>query len=135
MGRLLLLTSVIALLCAFESSPQRQGAIGDCYYMTLMAAIAKVNPDHARQLVCDLGDGTYAVDFKNNNGTDAYVRVDGDLPTWSDGTLAYARFGKGRHAAGLNFGDVFAYALASTAGEPLLFKGDDFAKTDIGRVI
>src|SRR5262249_34591233 len=48
---------------------------------------------------------------------------------------AYRRFGKGRHAAGLNFGDVFAYALARTAGEPLLFKGDDFAKTDIGRVI
>jgi ribonuclease VapC len=48
---------------------------------------------------------------------------------------AYRRFGKGRHAAGLNFGDVFAYALARTAGEPLLFKGDDFAKTDVGRVL
>ena len=48
---------------------------------------------------------------------------------------AYRRFGKGRHAAGLNFGDVFAYALARTAGEALLFKGDDLAKTDIGRVI
>ena len=47
---------------------------------------------------------------------------------------AYRRFGKGRHAAGLNFGDVFAYALARMSGEPLLFKGDDFAKTDIGRV-
>jgi ribonuclease VapC len=47
---------------------------------------------------------------------------------------AYRRFGKGRHAAGLNFGDLFAYALARTAGEPLLFKGEDFAKTDIGRV-
>jgi ribonuclease VapC len=48
---------------------------------------------------------------------------------------AYRRFGKGRHAAGLNFGDVFAYALARVSGEPLLFKGDDFTKTDIGRVI
>ena len=48
---------------------------------------------------------------------------------------AYRRFGKGRHATGLNFGDVFAYALARTAGEPLLFKGDDFAKTDVGRVL
>jgi ribonuclease VapC len=47
---------------------------------------------------------------------------------------AYRRFGKGRHAAGLNFGDLFAYALARTAGEPLLFKGDDFARTDIARV-
>jgi ribonuclease VapC len=48
---------------------------------------------------------------------------------------AYRRFGKGRHAAGLNFGDVFAYALARVSGEPLLFKGDDFTKTDVGRVI
>jgi ribonuclease VapC len=48
---------------------------------------------------------------------------------------AFRRFGKGRHTAGLNFGDVFAYALARIAGEPLLFKGDDFAKTDVSRVI
>ena len=52
----------------------------------------------------------------------------------SEARKAYRRFGKGRHTAGLNFGDVFAYALARTSGEPLLFKGDDFAKTDIGRV-
>lgn len=44
---------------------------------------------------------------------------------------AYSDFGKGRHPAGLNFGDCFAYALAKSSGEPLLFKGRDFAKTDI----
>lgn len=44
---------------------------------------------------------------------------------------AFRRFGKGRHAAGLNFGDCFAYALAAMTGERLLYKGDDFAKTDI----
>jgi ribonuclease VapC len=44
---------------------------------------------------------------------------------------AFRRYGRGRHPAGLNFGDVFAYALARTTGEPLLFKGDDFAQTDI----
>lgn len=43
----------------------------------------------------------------------------------------YQDFGKGRHKAGLNFGDCFAYALARTTGEPLLFKGNDFANTDI----
>jgi ribonuclease VapC len=53
----------------------------------------------------------------------------------SEARRAYRRFGKGRHPAALNFGDVFAYALARTSGEPLLFKGDDFAKTDIGRVV
>jgi ribonuclease VapC len=44
---------------------------------------------------------------------------------------AWLRYGRGRHPAGLNFGDCFAYALAKQRGEPLLFKGDDFAKTDI----
>lgn len=44
---------------------------------------------------------------------------------------AYRDFGKGRHRAGLNFGDCFSYALAKTAREPLLFKGDDFSLTDI----
>lgn len=45
--------------------------------------------------------------------------------------LAFRRFGKGRHPAGLNFGDCAAYALASSRGEPLLFKGEDFPQTDI----
>ena len=44
---------------------------------------------------------------------------------------AWRRFGKGNHPAALNFGDCFAYALAKATGEPLLFKGEDFAQTDI----
>jgi ribonuclease VapC len=44
---------------------------------------------------------------------------------------AYRDFGKGRHKAGLNLGDCFAYALAKETGEALLFKGDDFCHTDI----
>ena len=44
---------------------------------------------------------------------------------------AFRVFGKGNHPAGLNFGDCFAYALAKATGEPLLFKGDDFARTDV----
>jgi ribonuclease VapC len=44
---------------------------------------------------------------------------------------AYAEFGKGRHPAALNMGDCFAYACAKANGASLLFKGDDFAKTDI----
>jgi ribonuclease VapC len=49
---------------------------------------------------------------------------------------AYRDFGKGSgHAAGLNFGDCFAYALAKATGEPLLFKGDDFNHTDVTAVL
>lgn len=44
---------------------------------------------------------------------------------------AWRRFGKGNHPAALNFGDCFAYALADTTREPLLFKGPDFSLTDI----
>jgi ribonuclease VapC len=44
---------------------------------------------------------------------------------------AYRRFGRGNHRAGLNFGDCFAYALAKQRDLPLLFKGDDFSKTDV----
>jgi ribonuclease VapC len=48
---------------------------------------------------------------------------------------AFRHFGKGRHPAGLNFGDCFSYALARATGEPLLFKGDDFLQTDIKRAV
>ena len=44
---------------------------------------------------------------------------------------AYREFGKGNHPAALNFGDCFAYALARETGEPLLYKGNDFAQTDV----
>lgn len=47
----------------------------------------------------------------------------------------FRRFGKGRHPAGLNYGDLFAYGLASLRAEPLLFVGDDFARTDVASVI
>ena len=45
--------------------------------------------------------------------------------------MAFFSYGKGRHAAGLNFGDYFAYALAKTRAESLLYKGEDFRRTDI----
>ena len=47
---------------------------------------------------------------------------------------AYQRYGKGRHRAGLNFGDCFAYALCKATGQPLLFKGQDFSQMDIATV-
>jgi ribonuclease VapC len=50
---------------------------------------------------------------------------------WREAIRAWWRFGKGRHAAALNFGDCLAYAVAVVADEPLLAKGDDFPQTDI----
>jgi ribonuclease VapC len=76
------------------------------------------------------------------NGTrqaDAFLRRAGvvvEPVTIEQGDLArqaFLDFGKGRHKAGLNFGDCFAYALARATGEALLFKGGGFALTDIRR--
>jgi ribonuclease VapC len=49
----------------------------------------------------------------------------------TEALTCWRRFGKGRHPAGLNLGDTFAYGLARALGEPLLYVGDDFARTDI----
>lgn len=59
-----------------------------------------------------------------------------DIATFDDAQQrivreAYRRYGRGRHPAGLNFGDCCAYALARTRNDTLLFKGNDFAQTDI----
>ena len=50
---------------------------------------------------------------------------------WRTAVDAYARFGKGRHPAGLNFGDCLTYAIARLAGRPLLYVGTHFSKTDL----
>lgn len=54
-----------------------------------------------------------------------------DEKQWRLAAQAMLIYGKGRHAARLNFGDSFAYALAKATGEPLLFKGADFSQTDL----
>jgi ribonuclease VapC len=50
---------------------------------------------------------------------------------WRSAQMAFMRFGKGRHPAGLNFGDCLTYATAFVAGQPLLCIGDDFPQTDL----
>lgn len=54
---------------------------------------------------------------------------------WQRAIDAYARFGKGRHPAGLNFGDCMTYATVALAQQPLLCRGDDFRKTDLRLVV
>jgi len=72
---------------------------------------------------------------------DSFFRTAGitvEPVTWEQAHAArqvWSDFGKGRHPAGLNFGDCFSLALAQVSGEPLLFKGDDFRKTGIPAVL
>jgi ribonuclease VapC len=61
------------------------------------------------------------------------VAVDADQADIA--AAAWMRFGRGRHPAALNFGDCFSYALAKSLGAPLLFKGNDFAQTDIASAL
>jgi ribonuclease VapC len=74
---------------------------------------------------------------ERNRDADALIRgarIGIEPVTLDHGLLArqaFLDYGKGRHKAGLNFGDCFAYALAKATNEPLLFKGNDFSQTDI----
>ncbi|WP_298044917.1 type II toxin-antitoxin system VapC family toxin [uncultured Microbacterium sp.] len=66
--------------------------------------------------------------------------VDAEVVAFDDrqSALAFAawrRFGRGRHAASLDFGDCISYALAKSVGVPLLYKGDDFAQTDVSSAL
>jgi hypothetical protein len=86
-----------------------QGRVGDCYFMAALASIARTAPDRIRQLVTDLGDGTFAVHFHNTDGSDAVVRVDADFyRAPADGRLQYA----GRRTDRVNWVSVVEKAWA-----------------------
>jgi hypothetical protein len=66
-----------------------QGQVGDCYFLSVLSSIAKIDPGLIRRSIADLGDGTYAVQFTRDDAQ-VYIRVDADLATSRDGTPAYA---------------------------------------------
>ena len=74
-------------------------------------------------------EGTRALDLFIAKARITLVSLDADHAHIA--REGFHRYGKGRHRAGLNFGDCFSYALAKALAEPLLFKGDDFSHTDI----
>jgi hypothetical protein len=69
-----------------------QGYVGDCYFLSTLASVAKLDPSLIRKDVVANGDGTFTVDFMNGKTTNQ-VRVNADLPVWPDGQLAYAGLG------------------------------------------
>lgn len=71
-----------------------QGQIGDCYLLSVLSSVAKLDPAKIRQSILDLGNGTYLVQF-SRSGSNVYVRVDGQLPVLGDGELDYAGLGAG----------------------------------------
>ncbi len=119
-------SAVVALLRAEPEAPDFAEAIADTPIRKISAANhveAAVVMDSARDpIVSRLFD-----EFVNA----AELHI-GPVQQAKSARQSYRDFGKGsRHAAGLNFGDRFAYALAKQAGEPLLLKGNDFTHTDV----
>ena len=97
---------------------------GDCsissgnYLETSIVALARSGPDGLRDL--DLLIARFRINVVPFTESQAHLA-----------RQAFARYGRGRHPAGLNFGDCMAYALAKETGEELLFKGTDFGLTDV----
>jgi len=119
-----------ALIAILQDEPERRllneaiEAAESCamstgsFLETSMVIESRYGPDGTRDL--DLFISKARITLASVDADQAYVARD-----------AFRRYGKGRHPAGLNFGDCFAYALAKMLDEPLLFKGKDFVLTDI----
>ncbi len=85
------------------------------YYMVAAGRLGQDGRNRAERLIVGL-------DLRVVDWTQTHAKIAAD---------AFVRFGKGRHLAALNFGDCMAYATAKSLDAPLLFKGEDFARTDI----
>lgn len=119
-----------ALIAILQDEPERRvlneaiEAAESCamstgsFLETSMFIESRYGPDGTRDL--ELFISKARISLASVDADQAYVARD-----------AFRRYGKGRHPAGLNFGDCFAYALAKMLDEPLLFKGNDFVLTDI----
>jgi ribonuclease VapC len=117
---LLLEPSEARLLAAIDRDPLR---------ITSAATVFEVS------MVLDSRAGAGAViEFRADLAEMGVTIVPVDALQASAALEAFRAYGKGRHQAGLNFGDCFSYALSKVTGEPLLFVGDDFARTDIAAV-
>jgi len=71
-----------------------QGQVGDCFFLSVLSSVAKLDSNKIRQSILDMGNGNYLVQF-SKGGSNVFVRVDGQLPVLADGQLDYAGLGAG----------------------------------------
>jgi ribonuclease VapC len=117
---------LVILLDEPESPAFRKAIEEDCVRLLSAASLLEA----ALVVESRFGDaGGRELDLLLHKAEVQVVAVDRDQAEL--GREAYRRFGKGRHPAGLNFGDCFSYALSMVSGEPLLSKGCDFSLTDV----
>lgn len=87
-------------------------------------------------MVVEARKGSAAVDELEAMISDLHIEIHPfDAAQAQRALLAWRQFGKGRHPAGLNLGDVCTFAAARDREEPILFKGDDFSRTDCSKVV
>ncbi len=119
-----------ALLAILQDEPERR-ALVEVIESADRRCLSVVNLVEA-SIVLETRRGPAAAQLLDALVERAGIEVMGvDLEQGALARRAFARYGKGRHSAGLNFGDCFAYALAQTLGDSLLFKGNDFSQTDV----
>lgn len=123
-------TSAVVAILQREPESERFAALLEADSIRLISAVSVLEAG----MIVEVRKGeTGALELDNFILRGQFQTVPFDAEQANIARLAFRQFGKGRHPAGLNFGDCAAYALASTRGEPLLFKGEDFAKTDIAK--
>ncbi len=125
-----LVADTSALLCAILSEPETpryQEALAQAKHIYVSAASVL-----EAAIVAENRDYSLALDDLLLLLRAEIIAVDEQIITLA--RHAYRKYGKGRHPANLNFGDSLSYATAQLMRLPLLFKGDDFSKTDIPRV-
>ena len=123
-------SAVVAIVFA---EPERDGFIR-VINETDQALISTVSVVEARMVVHGQRGERAVVLLDDLLRLSSFEMIPPSLAEMDAAYAAFVAYGRGsRHAAGLNFGDLFGYALAKVRGLPLLFKGDDFSETDIVR--
>ncbi len=124
-------SALVAIVFAEPDHAQLEQAIADDNTRLISAAslieaslvvASRAGPKTARRALIVLDDTTRSLGLTIEPVTTAHIDLARE---------AYLRFGRGMGAAALNYGDCFSYALAKESEEPLLFKGEDFRRTDI----
>lgn len=122
----------VVIACLF-GEPEQASFIG-AIYAAPVRLISVVGVVEASLVILGRKRAEGLADLQSFLDEGEIERVPVDLRQAEAAVEAFRRFGPGRHPARLNIGDCFAYALAKTTDEPLLYKGGDFARTDIASV-
>ena len=119
-----------AIVAILVGEPEKQSFLHaiDADPVRLISTVTMVETAIVIEAKKDFDGGRDVDDFFERIGA-KFIPVDQEQAKIA--RVAYRQFGKRKHPAALNFGDCFSYALAYATGEPLLFKGDDFSRTDI----